>query len=60
MLSCCCRSFDILPQAGGKMLVTLGLHSNSIELHTLDMLTTPTGHTHNYTISAPGHRTDIR
>ena len=42
------------------MMVALGLHSNSVELHTLDLSATPPGHTHSSTISAPGHRTDIR
>lgn len=54
------RSFDILPQTGSKMLVALGLHSNSIELHMLDMLTAPPTTTFISSLSAPGHPTDIR
>ena len=61
-LSCKAKmtSFDMLCRPGNKMLVALGLHSNSVELHTLDMLTTPPGRTHTGSISAPGHRTDVR
>ena len=55
-----CRSCDFLPYSGNKMLVALGLHSNSIELHTLEMSATHPDHAHTSTVSAPGHRTDIR
>ena len=54
------RSFDIQPLPGNKMMLAFGLRSNSIEVYTLDMEATPLDHTLLHSISAPGHRTDVR
>jgi U3 small nucleolar RNA-associated protein 12 len=54
------RSFDIQSRPLNQVMVALGLHSNSIQVHMLDMETTPPGHTLLHSITAPGHRTDVR
>ena len=48
------------PAPGYKMMIALGLHSNIIEVYTLDMEAMPTNHTLLHSISAPGHRGDVR